>query len=971
MACHSVDPNTFLITDELIEEWTNYTNNQLKYRPSIFHKYFMTSFLQVHEQKSRLFLIDNLLSQFNSLYHFPISDCDDLFIFLFNDLPSNSNYMSSNDIRVKIFQSMNYFMKSFYKYGFSFIYRPNSYQNSIFSQDLPFIIEYFLVFSDLLRLNSQNSFSEYVSILLEDRSINNILNYLYDLYVNGIEFRNVKSILNNLFNSPISPSLFQFIEVHNLFNGCGYVINENQKIVLRLSFILESLPLLLESKILQPQRESICAVIEEMKIVEFIHSYFNNYLQELIMNKAYSNSSFEMIDFHGCQIISDTLPETDCLYQTITSLFQLFEKFHVEDLILLFSDISIQLILFHRCLSSPIRSLIIKIFQLLLNDDEQFASNRMKMIEIGHSLLKRQFESVEQMKHSLQSFFVLLFHQSKNEFLICEPIDFFNTLPDDLDLHYKLLDVIYNSVKNLSYRRQIVYILHILQKYSPSINHFLVFIFRFVNLLNKSDISKIPEELIGTIHHLFFILFNELPEDISENDVIHFCSIYSDVLIDFPKLDQLAFDAIQSSNPWKIQSLSSIYLKDKQRYQSFSQKVFELVREFVNSGKEGVTIDHIILTSPLLITTKFPNVFQNLGHQWIDQLFELTDKHYDINMLQNDEFHIDLIDQTIMNIVYALLNSYGFEEIETTFRIFDRIFKQYGMCIEILNLLSKILGFLIPYITCETTMDRINECNAALAPIVIPLISNTNNSFKLTLENDINNPTIIFSLCPLIKEYFNFLPNVTSLINGSNSSPFNCFYSYKFHGESLADFEFSFRIKKSHKPLLVGSFIKICTKFVENIALYGINVVNHFHVIDQFYDDCLDYLIHYAISHGLFNENGLNLFLNMALGFASDTDVSFDKVEKCINCLIKCINVVTFEYENRNTSKHSFESFKSYLTCIYTSFFQINKRVPGIINEGVATSIFEDDEVKQSFFLSMMDCDENDLKSLIAELIVT
>ena len=211
-----------------------------------------------------------------------------------------------------------------------------------------------------------------------------------------------------------------------------------------------------------------------------------------------------------------------------------------------------------------------------------------------------------------------------------------------------------------------------------------------------------------------------------------------------------------------------------------------------------------------------------------------------LNDLNHNQFDFnDLNDQAKFNLICILTNSCGFLMHDEYLKLFSLCMKKYGMCIEVLNVISKIIGYLKNFIESQNSNEILSETNEQIFKIVQILIDNSIEYESTTSDSNDDNHNYLFrsrnyyESSKEIEFHFSLLSNKKRDSSGKIN---NYFYSYIYKGKPIDD-KFGYLL---NEKVLQSSYSSnsIANEFINNITDYAAEMIKKFGKNFAYFDLC-------------------------------------------------------------------------------------------------------------------------------------
>ena len=333
-------------------------------------------------------------------------------------------------------------------------------------------------------------------------------------------------------------------------------------------------------------------------------------------------------------------------------------------------------------------------------------------------------------KISASSLLGCLFPMRKDEFI--SPFNFLENLNfKEQQPVQDLLDILLKLSKTSSYPKHLFTTCFLYYNWifeMPSIESFIKTYFNlFFSIrpnLNQRDYVEI--EKLNIFHNFikFFLTFPGVTNIIQSQQIFKFCESVEKYVTNPNFITEMGNIAISSNDLFKLKIIT-LLLKTKpdEVYTQFSDQVIKKVIDEsigVNPEETGSIelVQRIISISPFLVSIPFKDNMQifDLLRNCIGYLNSLEQNSNKVEIIQLEEkkqskdTFKDIYDQAKINLTYSLTNSFGFKSSADYISLISFLIQKYGMCFEVLNVISNIIGYLIDYIGSQGNLS--NEIQA-------------------------------------------------------------------------------------------------------------------------------------------------------------------------------------------------------------------------------------------------------------------
>lgn len=1036
----------YFISDRVIDQYVLNVKKlmipnpfDIKYRKSIFHKYFIGSIQDVKLDCSRQELLSRLQQQLETgIYHFSFTDVDSLFKCIFYDLPNDEVFLSKPELMDHLFFIMNIFMFRFYDIAFPFFYNPRIDDN-IFAHDDHFIINYFLKFSYRFHQKSVSSDKPYLNLLYEDGSMLTILNFLFDLYKKGDNLEILSDCIYKMVRWVDCQFLRDYLTKKHFFDkGNAIFINQSNNSIYRMEFPISfflnyfqfNFPQLsttflrinssgnndnnedLETK--NEFSERSFEAINEMQIYNYLYTYLSSFIDQLIREGRLLNTQNPLSDGQSLAIDNQMnfYPEKakdSTLYDILDLLemmFRFIDDSEVPSCVLDFTPIILSLIKvipglfvsdwqkfpmllfdYYRDIENRLNYDLLKETMIeaalnritgnyVLTDDYNFISNMFTSDKKDSSIKKAKEISLTEINRSSINHFIqsLISNNSKYD-PVCTPDEIIKSIhleqvQDIKEWFYSIIkevnedktrkDLIAKSILEYGYKTD-----------DPDFIKMILYVFKVTKFTKEQYKLLNDNGFIGDLINLILKIPNlSENEDLNINlkHVVKFFNLFakSKVPISDKLIEESYSIIMESGELFKIKLFSILLTSgNEERHKKYTDMIVNEIISNVMENSQGQiddqSIQHLISISPLLSTFNFQKseeLFSLLKNSidYINAYEEKEDDNFiiiDSNSPISDEImkFESILDQFRVSLVLAMTHSFGFAAQPEYINLIEGLLDKYGMCIEVLNVISIIIGYISNSIGNKDIDDQLNETNKILFRTLKILLSHTKEGPEaLELPVQIEKPKIDpkeevemkkrrqeeekyrrkqfikgndciinFALGPLSYE-----KHVNSLKKGFDSydDDFmmrdddddedggmeandygnddddqmiefnNCYYTYKMHGKPNESEEFSYIVNPGEYVKYTqhskNSFSNVCNNFVRNMANYSISLLINYGLRNNPID-LIKHIVLIALRNGLIS---YDKFKDLLI-YMSTVEEFYEGEEDINNWILACAQHAT------------------------------------------------------------------------------
>lgn len=868
----------YTLTDEEIDKIYNkgpIVNIDHQQRLPYFHKYFVDSILKVNKQSSIQFLLNLLYNDIGrGIYYIPVSDVDELFQLLFNILPNLEKIQENSQNVDLLFKISTEFMSRFYHSLYPYFYDIDN-PESIFTYDPLFIINFISGMTDKSFDTTTNR--QYLKGLQENGTVKKILDLLFDLYFKGFENEKVSKVIFESLKIFDYNFIYDYLKTKPFFGSNSSIfVNEEKKIYFRMNFLISfyrnyielcfcernAIPTLKDT-----ENSNLTEFLYSNHIFNFIESFAYSFTNQLISEgrligienpflvdqKAIQNETF---NFYPTKADDEDLVQLTCLISLFPKDFELLET--VYDFFSLYSSL-LYILQGFICLSDRY---FIEFFDYCKKSEIKRQILYNKMAEVINCRLEGNFKPDEETKKSIDfdddSYICFLIENS-------DVNELFDSLHlDDIDKINRILNIIIRYNNQSSYRSTVLY----LSKYATNIETIQNYIKALLACnwrYDYSDISQICKDIT------FFLLKEpNIFESVDFKTILKFVKKFpiSEGELDLQFLVDIIQTAIEKLDLYKILIISVAIRNFK--FNKLSQKVYQFLVQKLSKIKSDELNDNlinfIVTISPLLTSFTFTDEnIVNIIKSCISYIGENQGEYLLIGNLDSNSIQLKSSDEAKINLTCCLINTFGFELSEMYLNTLSGLMDGYGMCIEILNALSKIIGCLIPFVEKQSQLsNEIQATNDKIFQITKILIENTPfDEITTTDQNDSssNFKRRMYAIrsSKYIKIHFGLIKKKIDDVD--DDDVFTCRYSYKMNGEKIDD-RFGYSLNRKNKDgNNIHGYSKIVISFIQNIANFTIELLNKFGTNTEFVD-LYKKILNLAEMKSLIDKEIINNFFN-------------------------------------------------------------------------------------------------------------
>lgn len=802
----------------------------------LFQRFFINSIFSVKEPSSQYQLVFYLKQRFEGVFCFPILEIQQLYQVLFNNLPKNENFQRNIEYKDLLFRCMNYFMLKFYNSTYPYFYDLDN-DESLFSYDRNFIIDYLHSFSYISRYCLKQH------LPYNDESITNILNYLFELLLDGIEYNKVSKIIDNLFSAIDFNFMLNYIAKKNFLSKSStiYVNNKKKSIFLmtyKITFYEKHI-----SEIVEKHNEEIFS-----NLFEFIKKILFIYTERLISEGRLINiqNPFKYdqinIQLDSYKFYPEKVDDTEILNLLYITFNKSFDDKIKDDYYQIFLPIFKLIPGLITIDHSRPAEILFNYFQM--SDSKNFDLLKSIFFEaiqdriIGNykfnfGPIMHFFNTDQEDKN--QSSMIFSYIKVLLEFI--SPSEFFEKLQyNDIEDSFKLFNIIIRN-KNYMHINIVPDLLFHYKEYAtrPEIVSKYIKALIDQNQRFDSNFREIIEKIM-----LFIINDPKITEKVDSSLLIPFFERNKHINCDVSSFESSLHNFIENFDSFKVQ-LIFILLSDNDS---------EIFNEYLNKSCQCLcdkllklevldekVFQFIITFSPFLSTFKIGD------RRIVDKIkscISYANEKQEVNVINCNHSEEKVFDNSAFKanfyLICFLTKNFGFDIHEEYLSFISKFMNKYGMCIEVLFVISRIIELLIPFIDNQKiTNEELLKTNKIFEFVQILI----DNSIQLDNKNsdDSDNDSFesnyrLFGQCKkkasLIQFHFSLSNNKIKSEYGDKNNSFS--YSYKMKGESIDD-KFGYLIKfddnlerKSSSKL----YTKIAKSFIKNISGYATAMISKF-----------------------------------------------------------------------------------------------------------------------------------------------
>lgn len=863
------EESSFILTDDELSSISSMNIQKIdslireKKNSKLYHRFFINSIFSVKKASSQYTLLLYLQNKLEcGSYFIPIHDTKVLFRILFKDLPNHDNFSTNSENMELLFKCMTLFIIIFYRTLYPYFFDIDN-DESLFSYNTNFIIDFLINFCLYLNLK-QNAYSirDFLDLLQSDGSITNIMDYLFDFFIDGIEYSRISTFFYTLF-SLINPDfILDYIDQKNLLTKSPAVcINHRKKIILltyyQIPFFMNyiqnkyeikfdhELRVELNRTFSEDDKKKFNKTISDFHIYEYLESFLFNYTEQLISEGRLINVSNPFkSDQIGIQTKSYTFyPEkANDFYSSIIIKFLFF----LSD-IMVKADMQETLLYFYPIISFSFKISYMSSFKeyatyhlfnyLKRSNLNKFDDLKNILIEtiknriIGNFKYDYEFlnkhncivfdDKVYQLNYynynATYYFIAALNEQIKD----CDEI--LNLLhSDDIEVIKKIFNVFSYASANNSF------CISLLKHYNdyitkPGIAINTIKILSSFGIANYKYVTKQIKEITK-----FILKEQNITDNINQKKIlslyevlnIHYKSLFSDIFEEEEEENDIFNAIIENCDVLRIKIFMDLlnrqklinYLHRASRY--FLKKLSET--EKLNEN----VIQCIILLSGFLVCFKIQNerVFKNIKCC----ISYLDNKQEECQIINGHMIELKSSnDNAKLYLIFLLTNSYGFLLYEEYLNLISSFIEKYGMCIELLSIISNIIEYLVPFIDERSISD---EC----------LLKTNENIFKIVqilIDNSVENDDGKNSEKAKTNSFKTYSSSKTTVLHFSllkNNKKCNYYISYRMSGKKV-DEKFGYEVKNIYLDILKNEYCdSIANSFISNISDYANAMITNF-----------------------------------------------------------------------------------------------------------------------------------------------